>query len=285
MRTRAHDEGNRARAAIGLSACLAAMCLLLAFASPAPGDELTADQRAQVFAEAVRAFDRGAEVRQSDSREAIEAFREAAAKFQLLIDSGLANGKLFYNLGNAYLESGQIGRAILNYRRAQELLPGDDRLQHNLDYARSLRRNDIEASGRRAFLHTLLFWHYGTALRSRYAVGLGAYVAFWLLLALSIVLPRFRWQYAWAPALALWLALGVSVTAGVLAQSHHREGVIVADDVVVRKGAGERFAAQFEQRLHQGVEFTVLEEHRDWWHVELPNGQAGWVRSEQAELM
>jgi len=247
--------------------------------------ELTPEQRVEIFNEAGRAFDRGANVRQHNSNEAIEAYRESAAKFQLLVDAGIRNGKLYYNLANAYLENGQLGKAILNYRRAEALLPGNGRIEHNLRYARSLRRNQIETAGKRAFLRTLFFWHFGTSLRARFLAGLFLYVAFWLMLIGRTMLCRFRWRYVLIPTLAIWLTLGVSVAVDMLGTSRNLEGVLITDDVVVRKGNGKGFEPQFKQQLHEGVEFTVLEQRRDWLYIELPDGKSGWIQMRQAELI
>jgi len=266
-----------------VSACC--LTIALALSSQASAVELTREQQVEILNEAGRAFDRGANVRQSNSAEAIEAFTESAAKFQLLADAGIRNGKLYYNLGNAYLESEHLGKAILNYRRAQELLPGDGRIENNLRYARSLRRDQIETAGKRAFLHTLFFWHYGTSLRIRFLTGLFVYVAFWLMLIYRTLFHRFRWRYVLIPALVIWVTLGISVAADMLGASRNLEGVIVADDVVVRKGNGERFEPQFKQQLHEGVEFTVIEQHGDWLYIELPDGKTGWIQTRQAELI
>ncbi|MBP7935432.1 MAG: tetratricopeptide repeat protein [Phycisphaerae bacterium] len=258
--------------------------LTILAAAPVTAGELTRAQQAEILDEATRAFDRGAEVRGSNCADATAAFREAAGRFQLLVDAGIRNGKLYYNLGNACFESGQIGRAILNYRRAKELIPGDGRLEHNLQYARSLRRNQIEVAGQRAFLQTLFFWHYGSSLGSRYRVGLAFYVLFWLMVLARSYLTGLPWRYALVPVAAAWLVLGVSVGADLLIPPR-AEGVILADNVVVRKGNGERFDPQFRQPLCEGMEFVLLEQRRDWWCIELPDGKSGWIRADQAELL
>ena len=70
---------------------------------------------------------------------------------QGLIDDGVDNGKLYYNLGNAQLQIGDLGQAIVSYRRAERLIPNDSNLRENLRFARSLCRNQIPtATGRAA---------------------------------------------------------------------------------------------------------------------------------------
>lgn len=265
---------------------VAILAVLVAFlASPVFAMELTRDQQVQVLREAMAAFDRGAAVRENDSTEALKAFRESARMFEVLVESGVHNGRLYYNLGNAYLESGQLGRAIVSYRRALGLMPDDGRIEHNLRHARSLRRSQIGASGQKAFLHTFFFWHYRTALRTRYLLGLALYVAFWIMMLLRLFMPSMGWRYALVPILVLWVAMGTSVAVETLVQQADREGVVLADDVIVRKGNGERFAPQFQQPLHEGLEFDVLEKRRDWLHIRLPDDKTGWIPAESAELI
>ena len=263
---------------------LSLVCFLFAL-SPSIAGEPTRAEQVETFSEALRAFDRGNEVRRSDPTEAARAFREAGDKFQWLADSGIENGKLFYNLGNAYLRSDELGSAILNYRRAEKLIPNDGQLEANLKFARSLRKNQIPASGERAFVQTFFAWHYGVPIRFRYALGVSAYVLFWLLLLARMYFPAIRWGIAIVPCLIVWLTLGGSVLYETTVQPSHLEGVVTAGEVIVRKGNGEGFEPQFEQPLYEGIEFAVIEQRKDWIHIRLPDNKAGWIRRSKAELI
>ena len=270
-----------ARIVFGLAA------ILVGSSSAVAAVELSTRQRETLLDEARRAFDHGAEIRQSNSAEAGAAFREAAVKFQIIADSGVCNGRLYYNLANACLESGRIGRAIANYRRAQRLMPEDGRVEHNLSYARTLRRDQIEAGGGEAFLRTLFFWHYDTSLRLRFTLAAAVYVLFWLLMTTRTFVGRWRWRwrYVLVPVLAIWLVLGCSAAVGMYQQATAMEGVLTAEDVIVRKGNGEGFEPQFKQALHEGIEFRMLERRNDWLLIELPDGKSGWIRAGQAEII
>jgi len=246
---------------------LFALAVIACWASSVLAQQLNQQQRVEVLNQALRAFDRGAQIRRVNRDQALAAF------------------KLYYNLANAYLESGQLSKAILNYRRAEKLIPRDPQLDANLGYARSLCRSQIPASTKRAFLKTLFFWHYNTPLRSRYLAGLAVFILFWLLMIARIYATRFRWRYILIPCLLIWLALGVSVITEVSIQSRQVHGVIVAADVIVRKGNAEGFDPQFKQKLHEGVEFIVVEKRSGWLHIELPDGKTGWIRIGQAELI
>ncbi len=164
-------------------------------------------------------------------------------------------------------------------------MPADGQLEANLRFARTLRKNQIAASGERAFMQTFFAWHYRVPIRYRYAIGLTAYVLFWLLLLGRIYFKTIRWSIAIVPAVLLWLVLGSSVVYENLKHAESTEGVITADDVTVRKGNGEGFEPQFEQPLHQGVEFSIIEQRNDWIHIRLPDNNSGWIRSNKVELI
>jgi len=237
------------------------------------------------LADAQRAFDRGTERSRESPEEARAAFCEAAELFRRVVDAGVENGRLYYNLGNALLRCGRTGRAIAAYRRAEAFIPTDARLQSNLDYARSLCRYDIPETGERAVARTIFFWHYETPLRWRFLAGLSAWALFWLCLIGRTFWRGVRWRYPAGVCLAIWLTLGVSVGAEIRHDATHRAGVVVANDVVVRKGNGLGYEPQFEETLSEGVEFDLLEQRDDWLHLRLPDGQEGWIRAHDAELI
>ena len=133
-------------------------------------------------------------------------------------------------------------------------------------------------------LHTLFAWHYQVPARTRYGIALTAYIMFWILVLARMYVHSIRWGFAIAPSLLIWVILGVSICYETSVRSSHLDGVLVAADVVVRKGNGDGFAQQFAQPLHEGVEFTVVEQRKEWIHIELPDGQAGWIRLNQIEL-
>lgn len=262
---------------------LAIIALLLA----APGDaaELTDQQRRDVLIEAQQQYDRGIALLRDQPSAAREAFRDAASRFELVIDSGAATGPLYYNLANARLQAGDLGRAILNYRRAERLMPGDARLASNLAYARSLRRTQIAPGGERALADALLWWHHHTATRTRFTIFLIAYVGCWLALTARCFRPGGGWTLIAGGLAVLWIALGASVAADVTGWGRQPEGVILQDDVIVRKGDGHGYEPRFEQPLHAGVEFDLLDQRGQWMYIRLPDGSEGWIESEAAELV
>jgi hypothetical protein len=254
-------------------------------AAPARGAELSTAQRQQILVEAQQAYDRGIALLPSDPAEARRRFTVAAERFKVLVDDGVDNGRLHYNLANAYLQAAEIGPAVLHYRRAERYEPGDPRLRSNLAYARTLCRSRIEPGGGRALADALLGWHRGTPIRTRITIFAVAWCALWI----GLVALRFRSSPALRAGLAVLAVIvvvtGASVAADLWLAPAQPEGVILADDVIVRKGNGEGFEPSFQEPLHQGVEFTLLARRAGWLHIELPDGKQGWIRAERAEMV
>ncbi len=77
----------------------------------------------QLFQQGNEAYSRG------DHEQAIARYEELVAA------AGLSPAVLF-NLANSYAQNGKIGRAVLNYERAQRLAPGDSDIIGNLELVR-----------------------------------------------------------------------------------------------------------------------------------------------------
>lgn len=248
-------------------------------------DSLTDEQRREILAEAQQAYDRGVAIRRDDPIGAREQFRSAADRFQVLVEDGIENGRLLYNLGNAHLQADEVGEAIANYRRAQRYLPNDERLRSNLSYARSLVRSRIAPSGQRELLDAVLILHRRLSTRSRFILFAACYGAFWIVLSIRLFHPHPAWKYPAVAVAILSLTLGASVGADLVHPANAGDGVIVADDVSLRKGNGAGFEKVFEEPLHEGVEFTRRERRADWWRIELPDSSTGWIRADQAVMI
>ncbi len=254
-----------------------------------PAHAATADDAAAARAEqveiALEEFDAAQNLLAANPDRARQLFRSAAQRYEAVIAGGLRNGPIEYNIGNAYLQAGDIGRAILHYRRAQRLMPGDPLLADNLRVARSRRVTEIKASDRSVLLRSVLFLHYGTTTAARAQLALAAYLLGWTLLAVRLLVRR-RWLVGWGGAmLVVALSLFVSVQADRWNDHHAPDGVIVSHDVAVYKGPGEGYQRQFVQPLQPGVEFVLRERRGGWSHIELPDGQSGWIDATKMALV
>lgn len=260
--------------------------VLLLLTAPCLPAALSESDLADLFGEANMLFRQGNELFLTDPASATDHYHRAALRYERIVrEGGIHNGKLFYNIGNAYFRSDDIGRAILNYRRAQLYMPGDANLRQNLDFARSRRQDTFEEEQETRVLKTLLFFHYDLAPNLR-AMLLAVFSGiFWG--AAAIRLFRSEWIPKWVLILTGCLAvlfLG-SLLADATIGAQNEPGVIVAQQVIARKGDGNSYEPSFKDPLHAGTEFTLMETRPDWLQIQLPDGRQCWIPAKSAGLV
>src|SRR5665213_1193833 len=64
-------------------------------------------------------------------------FLDAANLYEKILASGKTSPNLLFNYGNAEFKSGNLGKAIAAFRRAELLAPRDSEIRANLEFARN----------------------------------------------------------------------------------------------------------------------------------------------------
>ena len=239
-----------------------------------------------LLSEANICFDQANEAAANDPEAAEALYDKAILRFERLInEEGIQNGRLEYNLANAYFLKGDLGRAILHYRRAARLIPNDLNLHQNLAQARQKRLDRIEEPQQAKVLKTLFFWHYDLPGKTRMSLFALCYLLLW-----SMAAGRLRWNKKALNGLiatSLLLSLSLAGSLGVDAAVHAREraGVLLQEETIGRKGNGETYEPSFEEPLHAGTEFNLAEARAGWYHIELADGRKTWIPSSSAELV
>jgi tetratricopeptide (TPR) repeat protein len=224
-----------------------------------------------------------------DAERARTLYQKALYRFEAVVNEGQgSNGKLLYNIGNTYYRLGHIGRAILFYRRAQLLIPADRNLKHNLRYVRTQRADLIPSRQDSAVFHTLFIWHFSLPMRAKLFLFIAAFWGACILTAHLLLQPdrRRRWKnifFVFWGGIALMMA--VSLVIDEVRLRTLKDGVIITEEVVARKGDGIAYQRSFVDPLHQGTEFRLLEERTGWYYIELEDGRKGWIPSFAGEMV
>ena len=248
---------------------------------------LTQKQIEDLAIDAHLLFRQANEHAQQGSLKAEEFYDQAILRFQKIIDQGaVANPHLYYNIANAYLLKGDVGRAILNYRRAEKIGGAGPDLQNNLRFARSKRLDQIPVRTEKRVLQTLFFWHYDLAEKTRFIIACVCWIILCLAAAAMLLSPRLRsLRLPLVLALFILLCLAASISLDVYQDWADPQGVIIAPSVIARQGDGENYPQSFAEPLHSGAEFHLLESRPDWLRVELANGDTAWIPAPAAEII
>ncbi len=205
-------------------------------------------------------------------------FAQVARQYEPLCRDAFVSGAVLYNQGNAWMRAGEIGRAIAAYRQAVRYRPRDPYLQANLRNALAAVGQDSASSAPSRLMGYLFFWQNWLSYPEKFVVTtllLAAALATALLGQLTS--HRLLWQRS------AWVCGALAVLAGLSTgwdwQRFDRtvQGVVIADEVVARKGNSENYAAAFTEQLQEGMEFVVLEKRQDWLHVQVGAAGTGWL--------
>lgn len=235
---------------------LTALCLAWAVAAFSDDGGL-----APAFVDGVRHYEAG-------------RWEAAAARFSEIADSGVVGGKLYYNLGNAHLKNGDLGRAVMWYLRARKLIPGDPDLAFNLRYALSLVKDRPEAESA-AIWDVLFFWRWKLGRRATQQAAIGLNLLFWSIVAYR--LARRKPPLNTLNVLVLTVALVFAATAAynLYDDRCRRAAVILPEAVSVRSGFSKNATELFV--LHAGSRVRVEKENGGFARIRFADGKIGWL--------
>ncbi len=212
-------------------------------------------------------------------------FRTAIRTYEAILEHEMASAKLYYNLGNAYFKDGQWGKAILNYRRALRLKPGDEDILYNLSVAEKQTVDRIETIPGfflREWAQTVGSLMSGKA----WAITSLALLALTLTLLLLFLLSQ-RMAYRKAGFYGTLLSLLLFAVATLFAAADRRawldrtEAIVLSSAVSV-KSSPDRSATDLFV-LHEGTLVKCGEELGDWQEVRLSDGKKGWLEKRHIE--
>lgn len=213
-----------------------------------------------------------------------ENYQEAIARYRAILSSGIENGYVYYNFGNALLKSQEIGEAILNYERARRLLPRDEDVAFNLQYVRALTLDKMERESDGKILGML------KRMRDAFTPDEVGFVMlfFFLLLSLLTIMGIFasrQWRrrlfYIGALPALFWIVSGILFMSAASYYSSTAEAILLAPQVEAKTGPGEGYSAVFE--IHEGAKVRIQRERLDWVEIQLPNKVIGWVLRKDLE--
>ncbi len=240
--------------------------------------------------DATKAYDAG------DYQKAIECYR------QLEHDHGTSSALLF-NMGQAYTRAGQLGNAMLCYRRALQQNPSNREARENIKYIQSRVQdaNQAELKDKKASVvpeESSFFMAVEQYITQRHASNTWAFwsglafVLFCICVALYIfidtVLVRKIGFFGGGTMLALSVIFLIFAFMGARAARTHDEGVITEYKVELRTDPSTS-AKPSASPLTQGTVLQILDTERgqddrpEWYKVRLNSQFIGWIRNDAFE--
>lgn len=213
-------------------------------------------------------------------------FATAIARYEALIQAGVDDADVHYNLGTAYARAGKCGAAIVELERSLRVSGGDDDAAANLQACQAqLGKRRAQAEGE-ATVQTRPPW--SEALLQPVSLDTLAWVVLALNVALftTLLLRRRARQETTRVSLAIaasLIGLGLLVAGmglGVKARWFDRgeAAVVLREQAPLREGPDPR--ARSRSEAHEGERGQILQREGEYMRVRLARGPEGWMHAD-----
>lgn len=209
----------------------------------------------------------------------------SVALYESILDKGLHSTEVYFNLGNAYFQQNQIGKAVLNYTRASYRSPFDADVAYNLELAKAKSKDKIDVVPQ--FFLVRWFVSIGGLLNSNWWAVLSLFflgitalgVASWL------VLSDMRWRkvgfYSGLVMLFFTIcSLGFSISSS---EDEYESDSAVVINVAAPIKSSPSVGGKDIFILHEGAVVKVLQDLDGYSEIELSDGNKGWIASSAIE--
>lgn len=232
---------------------------------------------------------------QADSAYNADNFQEAADIYLHIIQNEGPSATLYYNLGNCYYRSGEMGRAIIAYERSLRLDPTYDDAKNNLQFVNA--RIADRPGERGTFIGNALDSAANSAHSNLWAwLAFGAFV-----LTIAGVLSYIFSSSVPIRKLGFFGGFVTLICCGIFIFLAFRSAAIaVADDAAIITAPSTILStsprvpkdrSQEAMLLHEGTKVKILDSVRSttdsinplWYDVEIDNNHRAWINAAAVE--
>ncbi|MRT94789.1 tetratricopeptide repeat protein [Ancylomarina sp. 16SWW S1-10-2] len=214
-------------------------------------------------------------------------YEEAIKSYESVLETRIEAPEIYFNLANAYYKTGQIAPSILNYERALLLSPDDEDIKYNLELARKNVTDKLEVLPE-FFVSSWVsgLWNSFSASVWSY-LSIGFFLIFLALISLYLYSKQSRIKKLgfFLSILCLLSSLvSYNFASRMNKQLTLREYAIVFNPSVTVKGSPDESGTQLFL-LHEGTKIKVIEELGDWCNIKISDGNQGWIKKEDIEII
>ncbi len=224
---------------------------------------------ARLFIEGVTAYNKG-------------DYKAAVSAFETIAEKGVKNGRLFYNLGNAYLKDKQIGPAVLWYERALVMMPDDPDLKFNHDYVLTLTKDEKKET-ESPLIRIIFFWKYQLSHKTVLWAAVILNAVLWISVSIMIIMKK---RPVRTPVLILAMVAGVFIFTALYnyqEASGAQYAVILPERISVRSGLSNAATELFV--LHAGTKVRVEKQNQTHFRIRYAADKIGWIVKSNAGVI
>ena len=213
-------------------------------------------------------------------------YKKSIELYELMLERGLGNSAVFYNLGNSYYRSEDIGNAIWAYRNANRLNPRDNDIAHNLKIAETSKIDRINSPP--LFLIHDFYRKIKSSITIFELVLLGGILSFTLSLT-WIMRSFFEKRIGLLKNIFQMFLVLVIIVHLCIVDMIFEKKKIINEAIIVKKIEAKSGPFSGDNKvlfqINKGSIVEILEEKNNWSEIILIDGKQGWVLSNALRKM
>ena len=214
-------------------------------------------------------------------------YDDAIMLYDSISKEGYSSHELYYNLGNAYFKSGDIGKSILYYSRAEVLIPTDGDTKHNIAVVSNYVKDKIDPIPELFFIKWLGSIRVNITTNQWAAISLIS-----LTISLSFVLlyllskNLYRRKVGFFVAIGMFIIFIFSTSWSISERSdiiNPKVAIIMGNTVAIRSSPDDSSTVLFT--LNAGTKVNIVSSLNVWREVVIADGNKGWVLNSSIETI
>ncbi len=214
-------------------------------------------------------------------------FKISIQHYQKLINEGYKSDKLYYNLANSYYRNNELGKAIYYYELASKSNPNDEDIKINLAIASSKTIDKVNS--KENFFITAIkinilssFSTFSWSIFTISFICIASLLFFIFINSKNIMIKRISFIGTCFSFIFFIITyfLGYS---SLKAKTENKFAIITSKEIKILNEP--TFSGSVKFNLHEGTKIKVVENNGEWLLIKLNNGNEGWIKKKDVEII
>lgn len=210
-------------------------------------------------------------------------YKGAIQKYRDIVDRGIEDPDLFFNLGTSYLYAGEYGNAIYWYYKTMLLRGINEDIDKNFRLAvKGLEEKGIVYSGGDSIFYDIVVKYYHPAISIIFVILINL-LFFILILKRFLLIKRDVKVFIFVLSILVFL-FALFIGTRVIFVHIQERGIIISGPLDIKEGPSDVYKTL--SQINEGTMVRIREKYGDFLLIELPDSRIkGWVLSEQVGIL
>jgi tetratricopeptide (TPR) repeat protein len=214
-------------------------------------------------------------------------FEDAIGSYESILKQGYFSSDLYYNLGNSYYRTGNIGKSILYLEKSLKVSPNNDDAIHNLKIVNARTVDKIQE------IPPLFFFKWWNVLLSTFTSTGWQVIIFVIYILLLFCIAFYslirnlqvqKLSFIFGSFSMVALIVSVILFFSSLSREASDDYGILLQSVTTAKISPDT-QSNDAFVVHEGIKFQIEDKVNKWVKIKLADGKVGWLPSNSFEVI